>query len=428
MYRESESIELKRELTKDLKKEIVAFANTKGGTIYIGVEDDGNVVGVENPNKIIESISCMIHEGISNDLTPYSSIEIINENNKDIIAIHIMSGPNKPYYITDKGLKSSGVYLRLGTSSIGATDEIIRKMIMESNSITFENEICSNQNLTFNYAQEFFKSLNILFENNKFRVLKMISKEKFNNLALLVSDQNPYTIKCAIFEGKTKIIFKDRKEFTGSCFKQINDAFEYLNLVNRISSTFKGLIRVDKKDYPDFSLREALLNSIIHRNYNFSGSILLSIFDDRIEINSIGGLLSTLTLNDIYNGVSETRNPNFAELFHRLNYVENYGTGIGRIMREYDDEKNKPLIEISENVFKITLPNRNYIEIKNTTNISHEDCIIDYLKINKSIKREDVENILNLSKSGARKVINKMINDNIIEQNGKGKNVYYILK
>lgn len=428
MYKESETTELKRELTKDLKKEIVAFANTKGGTIFIGVEDNGNVVGVSDSNKVIESISCMIHDGIINDLTPYSNIELINENEKDIIAIHITSGPNKPYYIAEKGLKSSGVYLRLGTSSINATDEIIRKMIIESNSVSYENEISPNQKLTFDYAKTIFKDLNVSFNNNKFKALKMITQEQFNNLALLISDQNPYTIKCAIFEGKTKTIFKDRKEFTGSCFKQINNVFEYLNLVNRISSTFKGLVRIDKKDYPDFSLREALLNSIIHRSYYFSGSILLSIFDDRIEINSIGGLLGTLTLNDIYNGVSESRNPNFAELFHRLNYVENYGTGIGRIMKEYVDEKNKPIIEISENVFKIILPNRNYIDNNNNMSLSKEDYIINYLKLNKSIKREDVENILNLSKSGARKIINKMIEKNIIEQNGIGKNIYYVLK
>ena len=190
----------------------------------------------------------------------------------------------------------------------------------------------------------------------------MVLGEKYNNLALLLSDQNPFTIKCAIFEGKTKTIFKDRKEFTGSILKQINETFDYLNLINHINSDFDGLVRIDKKDYPDYSLREALLNSVLHRSYYFSGSILLSIFDDRIEINSIGGLLSTLTLNDIYNGVSESRNPNLAELFHRLNYVENYGTGIGRIMREYSDNENKPNIELSDNVFKIILPNRNYIE------------------------------------------------------------------
>ncbi len=201
-------------------------------------------------------------------------------------------------------------------------------------------------------------------------------------------------------------------------------------MVNKVSSTINGLVRIDKKDYPDFSLREALLNSIIHRSYYFNGSILLSIFDDRIEINSAGGLIDTLTLKDVYNGVSESRNPNLAELFHRLSYVENYGTGIERIINEYNDSGLKPTIELSENIFKIILPNKNYVEQKQIINnkLSKEEQIMEYLRINYEVKRELVENILNLSKSGARKVINKMIEQNLIIQKGTGKNTIYVLK
>ena len=430
MYQESETIELKRELTKNIKKEIVAFANTKGGTIYIGIDDDGTIIGLKNTNSDIEALSSMIHDGIINDLSAYSNIEKLNIEDKEIIALHITSAPNKPYYIAEKGLKPSGVYIRLGTSSINATDEIIRKMISESNNTSFETEICTNQDLTFNYAKEIFKSKSIVFNKSKYKSLKMLNNDKYNNLALLLSEQNPYTIKCAIFDGLDKTLFKDRKEFSGSILKQINDAFDYLNMANRINSEFKGLERIDKKDYPDYSLREALLNSVIHRSYYFKGSILLSIFDDRIEINSTGGLLDTLTLSDVYHGVSESRNPNLAELFHRLNYVENYGTGIGRILKEYADNDKKPFIELSENIFKITLPNRNYVEkkIETKSSLSYEEIIINYLQEKGTITREVTETLLNLSKSGTRKVITKMIEKDLIIQNGIGKNTYYTLK
>lgn len=430
MYRESETMELKQELTKNIKKEIVAFANTKGGTIYIGINDNGEIVGLTNPDKDVETLSCMIKEGIENDLVPYCNIEIKNVDGKQIIVLHITSAPNKPYYIAEKGLKPSGVYLRLGTSSINATDEIIKKMIIENNTISFETDISSNQKLSFEYAKKKFEDNDTTFNKSKYKTLKLITRNKFNNLALLISDQNHYTIKCAIFDGKNKTIFKDRKEFTGSCIKQIDEAFEYLNLINRISSTINGLVRIDKKDYPDFSLREALLNSIIHRSYYFNGSVLLSIFDDRIEINTIGGLLNTLTLKDIYSGVSESRNPNLAEIFHRLHYVENYGTGIERIINEYADNDVKPLIELSENVFKLTLPNKNYKEQKQFVNkkISKEEQIIEYLKEKHEINRDVIEDLLNLSKSGARKVINKMIEQNLLIQKGNGKNTYYVLK
>ena len=300
MYIESETVELKQELNKNIKKEIVAFANSKGGTIYIGITDEGHILGLSDIKSDIEALSGMIREGIVGNLTSYTDIDVKNIDEKEIIELHITSAPEKPYYLADKGLKSSGVYIRHGSSTIQATDEIIRKMLMESSKKSFEEEISNIQDLTFNYAKEIFKKKKISFSNEKYKSLKMITENKFNNLALLLSDQNPFTIKCAIFDGKTKTIFKDRKELSGSYLKIVEDAFYYMNLSNHINSTFSGLQRIDKKDYPDFSIREALLNAIIHRDYYYNGSILLSIFDDRIEINSIGGLISTLSLNDIY--------------------------------------------------------------------------------------------------------------------------------
>ena len=430
MYVESETLELKQELTKNIKKEIVAFANSKGGTIYIGITDTGEILGLKDIKSDIESLSGMIREGIIGNLTTYTDIEIKEIDKKDVIELHITSAPEKPYYLADKGLKSSGVYIRHGSSTIQATDEIIRKMLIESSKKSFEEEISNVQELTFDYANEIFKKRNIEFSNEKFKSLKMITDNKFNNLALLLSDQNPYTVKCAIFDGTNKILFKDRKELSGSYLKIVEDAFYYMNLSNHINSTFNGLQRIDKKDYPDFSIREALLNAIIHRDYYFNGSILLSIFDDRIEINSTGGLISTLSLNDVYNGVSESRNPNFAEIFHRLNYVENYGTGIGRIINEYQGSKLKPIIELSENVFKITLPNLNYTESNKNefNNMTQEEIITKYVKEKSKITRLEVEKLLDIGNTRSKQIINKLLDDHILVKKGAGKNTYYVLK
>ena len=430
MYIESETIELKQELTKNIKKEIVAFANSKGGTIYIGITDNGEILGLKDIKSDIESLSGMIREGIIGNLTTYTDIEIKEIDKKDVIELHITSAPEKPYYLADKGLKSSGVYIRHGSSTIQATNEIIRKMLIESSKKNFEEEISNVQELTFDYANEIFKKRNIEFSNEKFKSLKMITDNKFNNLALLLSDQNPYTVKCAIFDGTNKTLFKDRKELSGSYLKIVEDAFYYMNLSNHINSTFNGLQRIDKKDYPDFSIREALLNAIIHRDYYFNGSILLSIFDDRIEINSTGGLISTLSLNDVYNGVSESRNPNFAEIFHRLNYVENYGTGIGRIINEYQDSKLKPIIELSENVFKITLPNLNYTESNKNefNNMTQEEIITKYVKEKSKITRLEVEKLLDIGNTRSKQIINKLLEDHILIKKGTGKNTYYVLK
>ncbi len=170
------------------------------------------------------------------------------------------------------------------------------------------------------------------------------------------------------------------------------------------------------------------IDAVIHRDYYFNGSILLSIFDDRIEINSMGGLVSTLFLYDIYNGVSESRNPNLAEIFHRLEYVENYGTGVVRIINEYNDFNLKPIIELSENIFKIILPNRNYVQKIYDNNKSQKDIIIEYIKENNKITRIEVEKILGVGNTGSKQIINKLLTEDILLKKGTGKNTYYVLK
>lgn len=433
MYREDQKTELKVELTKDIKKEIVAFANTNDGIIYIGIDDNGNIIGLKNANKDLEALSGMIREGIKSDLTLYTKIYIETIENKDIITVKVSEAPNKPYYLADKGLKTSGVYLRHGNASVQANEEVIKKMLIESNSNSFENNISNIQDLHFNYLREIFKRHNIEIDNNKFKTLNITNlNNEYTNLGLLLSDECPYSIKCAIFNGNNKLEFKDRKEFTGSVLKQVNDTFEYLELYNKTKGKIIGLERIDTKDYPEYALRESLLNAIIHRDYNFTGSILISLFDDHLEITSLGGLVKGLSIEDLYNGISESRNPNLANIFYRLKYVESFGTGIGRIIESYKEYDKEPLILNSENVFKVTLYNVNYIKNESIkilpTNLTQEEQIIEYLKKNNKINRIIVESLLDVSKTRANDILNNMINNNILVQTGTGKNTYYVLK
>ena len=432
MYKEGQYIELKSELTKDIKKEIIAFANTDGGTLYVGIDDDGNVIGLKNANNDLESISGMIREGIKTDLTLYTKIYIEKINEKDVIIIKVESAPNKPYYLADKGMKSSGVYLRHGSASIPATDETIRKMILENNNISFEEQISGIQNLCFKYVTELFQTKGIMLDDAKYKTLYIKNLDNYyTNLGLLLSDECPFSIKCAIYNGNDKLEFRDRKEFDGSILKQINDAFEYLDLFNKTSGKIVGLERIDTKDYPEHALREALLNAIIHRDYNFKGSILISLYDDRIEIVSLGGLVKGISINDIYLGVSESRNPKLANIFYRLKYVESFGTGIGRIIKSYEHCDKKPVFHESDNAFLVMLPNVNYKEndIKRTFNESpQQEAILGYLAKYKKISRIIVEELLDISKTRANDILNDMIDKNLIVKEGISKNVIYRLK
>lgn len=432
MYIEDQKTELKVELTKDIKKEIVAFANSNDGIIYIGIDDDGNIIGLKNAKKDLESLSGMIREGIKSDLTLYTKIYIDNIDDKDIIVIKVTEAPNKPYYLVDKGLKSSGVYLRHGNVSIQASEEIIKKMLVDSNNNYFENNISNKQDLHFEYLENILTKHNIEVSKNKYKTLNILNLDnKYTNLGLLLSDECPYSIKCAIFNGNNKLEFNDRKEFTGSILKQVNDTFEYLDLYNKTKGKIVGLERIDTKDYPEYAIRESLLNAVIHRDYNFTGSILISLFDDHYEITSLGGLIKGLNIDDLYSGVSESRNPNLANIFYRLKYVESFGTGIERIMDSYKDYDKKPLLLNTENVFKVTLYNVNYVE-QNVkilpSSLTQEEQIIEYLKKNNRINRQIVEALLEISKTRANDILNKLISKNILIQTGSGKNIYYVLK
>ncbi len=431
MFVENEYVELKSELTKEIKKEIVAFANTKGGTIYIGVNDDGTIKGLKNINKDIEALSGMIREGIKSDLSLYTKIETNKFEGKEIIVLKIMNAPNKPYYLADKGIISNGVFFRYGNVSAPASDAMIKKLIKENHD-SFESEVSSNQDLHFDYVKNVFENKGIIFNKDKYKILNLLNEDNYyTNLALLLSDECPFSIKCAIFEGNNKITFKDRKEFNGSLIKQVEETLEYLNLVNRIRGKIIKYKRVDVYDYPKYAIRESVLNAVINQNYNYSGDILISVFDNRIEVISLGGLMSGITFDDIFAGVSQTRNKNLANVFYRLKYVESYGTGIGRMLDIYSEFNMKPEFSISDNSFKVILPNVNYneeISESYINKVTQKDQIIDYLKKYGKIKRDTIDNMFNVSSARSKAILCEMQKDQIIEKNGTGKNIYYVLK
>lgn len=431
MYTENEYTELKRELTKDIKKEIVAFANSKGGTIYIGIDDNGKINGVKNVREDMEALSGMIREGIKSDLTLYTSIEVQDIDNKKVIILKVSSAPNKPYYLAEKGLKEKGVYIRHGNVSAPASEEIIKKILKENHD-SFENEVSSNQDLHFTYLKDEFNNKNIQFDETKYKILNLKNDDNyFTNLALLLSDECPFSIKCAIFQGNDKTTFKDRKEFTGSLIYQLEECLKYLDLVNRISGRIEGFQRVDTRDYPEYAIRETVLNAIIHRNYNFSGSILVSIFDNRMEVTSLGGLVAGITLEDILtSNVSQPRNKNLANIFYRLKYVESYGTGIERMIGMYNTYNMKPEFSITENAFKVILPNVNYVEERKNVvaeRFTQKEKIIKYIEQYGKIKREDIDLMFNVSSARSKVILSEMLNEKLLERVGTGKNTYYIL-
>lgn len=427
---ESEVVELKAEVVGDICKEVIAFANTKGGTLYIGVSNDGNVLGVKNADQVILQLNNMIRDSIKPDVTMFVGYENQHVGDKDIIAVTIQKGTDRPYYLGSKGLKPSGVYVRNGTSSDPATDTAIRRMIKETDGDSFESMRSLEQNLSFEAAEKQFEKQNIPFDAAKMQTLGMISADGiYSNVALLLSDQCPSTIKAATFSGEDKGTFQDRREFDGSLFQQMEELYSYLDMRNQTKATFDGLYRIDTRDYPEDALREALLNSLVHRDYSFRASTLVSVYADRIEFVSVGGLLSGIELDDIMLGLSVCRNPKLAAIFYRLQLIEAYGTGMPKTMNAYGETELKPKIEVSSNAFKITLPNRNaganHTETLIGTVKGDEKRILDFIGSHGHIVRRDVDQLLDVSQATANRILKHMVAKGLIYQDGNGRKTKY---
>ena len=188
-------------------------------------------------------------------------------------------------------------------------------------------------------------------------------------------------------------------------------------------------MRIDSQAYPDVAVREALLNSIVHRDYSFSASTLISIYTDRIEFVSIGGLMPGIAIDDIMIGVSVCRNPGLANVFYRLQLVEAYGTGMKKIRNAYKNAKVQPIVENSNNAFKIVLPNLNAKEPPNRSVTAKESIIIAIAEEKGAVTRADVESKLAISASTASRLLRRMVNDGLLVQNGSARSTkYYPIK
>ena len=431
-FLESMNIELKEILTSELKKEVVAFANTCDGTIYIGINDKGEVIGIENSDDVIERAGASIRNAIKPDITMYVTLNVEQIENKNVIVIRVQRGISRPYYIAEKGLKPSGVYIRQGNSPVPASEEYIRQMIKETDGDSFEKLRSLNQKLTFNYADIIFKNANISFGDIQKKTLGIIGEDNlYTNLGLLLSDQCVHTLKIAIFEGKEKGIFKDRKEFKGSLLKQITEAFEYIDLLNKTQATFEGLIRKDERDYPVEAIREALLNAVVHREYSFGASTLINIYEDRIEFLSLGGIVSGLSLEAVMLGVSQSRNEKLANIFYRLHLIEAYGTGIQKILLNYEKYEIKPVFKTEVGAFLVILPNIHFNKVK-VESIENKDINLDsdYKSIleilEQGIKsRKEIQEDIKLSQTKVINMLKELLSLGMIEKLGNGKNTRY---
>lgn len=432
MIRESETVELKVSLVETINKDVVAFANSEGGTIILGFDDSGRMIGLTDLDAEYTRLTNIIRDTIAPDVTMFVRYERMEDK---CIRITVAEGCAKPYFLVKQGMRPSGVYVRQGTSSAQATWEQIRTFI-KSTDASYETQRSLVQDLTFGDAASEFAKKGVAFSKETYIALGLVDSERhlFTNLALLASDQCAHTTKIAVFSDSANTAFLDRREFTGSVFKQLNQAFEYIMLNNRTVSTIRALDRHDTPDYPVEALREALLNALIHRDYGYGGSIIININDRRMEFISLGGLVSPLSTCDILNGISLARNPALAQLFLRLKHIEAYGTGLRRIFDLYGTCSEQPSITVTENSFRLTLPNMN-VACEHADGVSESrggyitdqmKMVLDYLDQRGEADEEALMALLNVKRTRTYLITKEMVDMGLLTIIGRGKEKIYV--
>ncbi len=429
--KESEIVEFKRTFVSDLDKEVIAFANTNGGEIYIGIDDSGIPAGLDDiQNTELQCVS-HINDTVKPDVSLFVKYVHLTMGGKSVLKIVVNKGSMSPYYVAGKGIRPEGVYVRQGTASVPATETMIVKMIKETSGEAFENTRSLNQNLTFIAADEEFDKLGLPFGENQKRSLGLIGRDGcYTNLALLLSDQCEHKIKFAVFEGTEKEVFRDRHEFSGSLFRQLEDLLRKIDSYNRLSSPkLDGLKRQDVRDYPEEAIREAVLNAMIHREYALGGYTLVSMFFDRLEIVTLGGLVTGVEMDDIMMGVSYLRNSRLAEVFYRLHFIEAYGTGISKIKSAYGEQSSQPVFESTSNAFKVVLPKcsgKMPACVKSAED--REAFVLGYIKNAGEATRAEIQKATGASQATAARLIKALLDKGEICKNGKSRNATYTLK
>nr|WP_319272552.1 RNA-binding domain-containing protein [uncultured Draconibacterium sp.] len=454
---ESKTLEFKEVLPKSegIAKTVIAFSNTSGGKLIIGVNDKQEIIGIDDTDlfDMQDRIASIISDNCSPGINP--EIYSVNIQNKLVLVIEVARGNLKPYFLKNQG-KADGTYIRLGATNRVADMETIAELERQKRHISFDEEICYDEefkNLNISPLLLKFEELNKPLTEEKLKNLKLIKEENgklfpTNALMIILGKFWHCTVKCARFKGTTMSVFTDKKEYSGDIFTILENTQSFvLNHIN-LKGEIKGLQRTDTYEIPVPAIREALINAIIHRDYvNRGRDIKVGIYDDIVNFVSPGGLPNSITIEDALNGRSEARNRILAKVFKELRLIEQWGTGLNRIIESCKERGlNPPKIEEKNDFFDIELyrPKQvlSLISIDNPSDTvgkpsenrrissdcnDQERTVIEYILKQGSIKSKEVENLLKIKESRTRELLRIMVDKSLVVKKGKGRSTYYAL-
>lgn len=425
--------EFKVKLTDKFESEIIAFLNSDGGNIYIGIDDKGKIVGI---TENIDLIQRTIKDRIKNNICPSTlglfDVVVKEKENKKYIQIIIAKGNETPYYLKGMGMSPDSCFIRVGSSIESMSSELILNVFSKRTRNSLKNIVSPKQDLTFAELKIFYKEKGFEVNNNFLRQLNLFTNDdKYNYLAYLLADNNDIPVRFAKYEGNDVSILIENEDY-GNCslIKATNKILDKLQIENRTYTKIMPTTRKEIKKFEFNAVKEIVTNAMVHNDWTNGYSPKFEIFENKVVISSNGGIQEGVSQEEFLQGFSNPRNPELMRVFNNLDLVEQLGTGIIRVLKYY----NKNIFEFFPNHIRVSIPfKENKFISKNETqlhfydiNMSNIDNSILKLIMDKpNITQEELSHLLNVNIRTIKRHFKELIDNNFIERDGANKSGYW---
>lgn len=411
-------------------KTVVAFANTAGGIIIVGIEDKSKkIIGVENVLKTEEQLASTIADSIEPML--YPDIEIVSHGQRELLIIRVpyLIGP---YYLKQKGIRN-GTYIRFGSTNRLADAQTLASLLCIAKHTSFDETPCTHATIDDLDHAVIVKTLKPLY--------KTIQKEHYEALNLIVIDRKKYyptygalllfsknkqlflpdsMIRCVCFSGVSRERILDQKDIISNLIDAIDEIIIFIERHTNLAAKIGKVKRQDIPQFPSIAVREAIINALVHADYSIKGaSIQVAVFSNRIEITNPGALPFGQLLKSALSGFSKSRNHLLVRIFRELKLIERLGSGIPNILESYKDKMvPSPNFEEAGDQFRVTLYE---ITEPATPSETWEVMLMQVLKKGEQLGTKDIAKLWSVEVRTARMRLNKMLQKGLIQRKAKSK-------
>lgn len=366
---EGKTLEFKRDFSSrvGLVRTLVAFANTAGGVLLIGVDDGtGTVRGVDAPLDLAEAVASIVSDTVTPSLIP--EIELLPFRGKQVLAVQVHLSQLRPHHVKAEG-PQAGVYVRVGSTNRRADADLIEEIRRSVRGEGFDEQAMQNLNseaIDFRAASELFSHQRTL-KKRDLETLRLVTSNQgrkvptVGGVILFGQDRLSHFpdawIQAGRFSGTDRARIVDRTDIRSYPVKAIEEAIQFVEKHTLKGAEIGRVHRQERWNLPSVAVREAVINAVAHADYALRGApIRVAVYDDRLEIENPGLLPFGLTVEDLERGVSKLRNRVIGRVFHELGLIEQWGSGIQRMISAcVDAGLPPPKFEEIANRFRVTI-------------------------------------------------------------------------